>query len=52
LAIVAIVAVGLLGVIVIEGISIPQQQAQAAPSITGQCASTIKNASAPGCPKG
>jgi len=49
LAIIAIVAaVGLLGLVVVETINIPQQQAEAR-SIVGQCASTIKNASASLC---
>jgi hypothetical protein len=51
LAIVAIVAaVGLLGLVVVESINIPQQQqAEADKSLTGQCASTVKNSSAQFC---
>jgi hypothetical protein len=47
LAIVAVVAaLGLLGVVVADTINMPQQQAEAAKSISGQCASTIRNSSA------
>jgi hypothetical protein len=49
LAMITIVAaVGLLGVVVIESISIPQQQADAQSS-TGQCARALQNASAQFC---
>jgi hypothetical protein len=50
IAIVAIVAaVGLLGLVVVESMNMPQQQAEAAKSVTGQCASTLKNNSASFC---
>jgi hypothetical protein len=56
LAIVAIVAAsGLAGVVVVESISITQQQAEAAKSATGQCASFLakfKNGSTRFCPHG
>ena len=50
LAIFAIaVALGLVGALVIETVILPQQQAEAAKSITGQCASSIKNSSSSFC---
>ena len=53
IAIVAIIAaLALLGIVAITIVTIPlQQEAEAAKSVTGQCASTIKNSSAPFCPK-
>jgi hypothetical protein len=49
LAIISIVAaLGLLGLVVVETVSMPQQQAEAISSI-GQCASALKNASASFC---
>ena len=48
-AIIAVVAAfGLLGIAVIESINLPHQ-VQAAKSLTGQCASSLKNASAQFC---
>jgi hypothetical protein len=57
IAIFAIVAaLGLLGLVVVETINMPQQQAGAAKSATGQCASiegrTFKNSSTALCHTG
>ena len=54
LAIIAVVAaLALLGVVVITvAVTIPLQQQAEAKSITGQCASSIRNASSSLCPKG
>jgi hypothetical protein len=54
IAIIAIVAVlALLGVVVVTvAVTIPLQQEAEAKSITGQCASSIRNASSSLCPKG
>jgi hypothetical protein len=51
LAIIAVIAaIGIIGVLVVESFVVPlQQQAGAAKSTTGQCASTVKNASAFAC---
>jgi hypothetical protein len=46
---VIISAVGLLGLAALESISMLQQQAEAAKSTKGECASTLKNASAQFC---
>ena len=48
-----VAALGVLGVVVVLAVvAIPAaQEAEAAKSVTGQCASTIKNSSAPFCPK-
>lgn len=49
LAIIAIVAaLGLLGVVVVESISMPQHQVEAQ-SFVGQCARSFKNSSAQFC---
>jgi hypothetical protein len=46
---IGLLGLGLLGLVVVENISIQQQQAEAAASIVGQCASSLKNASSSFC---
>jgi hypothetical protein len=46
---IGLLGLGLLGLVVVENISIQQQQAEAAASIVGQCASSFKNASSSFC---